>query len=110
MRHHQVEALCYNSSAMPISVEEVRHIANLARLKLSREEEVRYAEQLSAVLDYAARLKQVNTSHISPTSSVLPFDAPLRDDNPRPSPARERMLSNAPDQEGGLFRVPPVLD
>ena len=95
---------------MPISVEEVRHIADLARLKLSPEEEVRYAEQLSAVLDYAARLNQLDTSHISPTSSVLPFDAPLRDDEPRPCPSRERMLSNAPDQEDGLFRVPPVLE
>ncbi len=95
---------------MPISVEEVRHIANLARLKLSPDEEVRYAEQLSAVLDYAARLNQIDTSHISPTSSVLPFDAPLREDKPRPSPPRERMLANAPEQEKGLFRVPPVLD
>ena len=95
---------------MPISVEEVRHIANLSRLKLSAEEEVRYAEQLSAVLDYAARLNEVDTAHIPPTSSVLPFAAPLREDEPRPSPPRERILSNAPDQEDGLFRVPPVLD
>jgi aspartyl-tRNA(Asn)/glutamyl-tRNA(Gln) amidotransferase subunit C len=95
---------------MPISVEEVRHIANLARLKLSAEEEQRYAEQLSAVLDYAARLNEVDTTQIPPTSSVLPFDAPLRDDKPRPSPARERMLANAPEQEEGMFRVPPILD
>jgi aspartyl-tRNA(Asn)/glutamyl-tRNA(Gln) amidotransferase subunit C len=95
---------------MPLSVEEVRHIANLARLKLTAEEEVRYAEQLSAVLDYAARLKDLDTTHISPTSSVLPFDAPLRDDKPRPCPPREHMLSNAPEQEDGMFRVPPVLD
>jgi aspartyl-tRNA(Asn)/glutamyl-tRNA(Gln) amidotransferase subunit C len=95
---------------MPISVEEVRHIANLARLKLTAEEEVRYAEQLSAVLDYAARLKEVDTAHISPTSSVLPFKAPLRADKPRPCPPRERMLSNAPEQEDGMFRVPPVLE
>jgi aspartyl-tRNA(Asn)/glutamyl-tRNA(Gln) amidotransferase subunit C len=95
---------------MPISVEEVRHIANLARLKLTAEEEVRYAEQLSAVLDYAARLKEVDTAHISPTSSVLPFEAPLRADKPRPCPPRERMLSNAPEQEDGMFRVPPVLE
>ena len=95
---------------MPLSVEEVRHIANLARLKLTAEEEQRYAEQLSAVLDYAARLREVDTTHISPTSSVLPFDAPLRDDDPRPCPSRERMLANAPEQEEGMFRVPPILE
>lgn len=95
---------------MPLSVEEVRHIANLARLKLTAEEEQRYAEQLSAVLDYAAHLREVDTTHISPTSSVLPFDAPLRDDDPRPCPSRERMLANAPEQEEGMFRVPPILE
>ena len=95
---------------MPLSVEEVRHIADLARLKLSAEEEQRYADQLSAVLDYAARLREVDTAHISPTSSVLPFDAPLRQDNPRPCPPRARILANAPEQEDGMFRVPPVLD
>ena len=95
---------------MPISVDEVRHIANLARLKLTAEEEVRYAEQLSAVLDYAARLKELDTAHIPPTSSVLPFKAPLRADEPRPCPPRERMLTNVPEQEDGMFRVPPVLE
>lgn len=95
---------------MPISVDEVRHIANLARLRLTPAEERRYAEQLSAVLDYAARLKELDTEHIPPTSSVLPFDAPLRADDPRPCPPRTRILSNAPDQEDGMFRVPPVLE
>lgn len=95
---------------MPLSVEEVRHIADLARLKLTAEEEQRYAEQLSAVLDYAARLREVDTAHIAPTSSVLPFDAPLRADQPRPCPARERMLENAPEREEGMFRVPPILE
>jgi aspartyl-tRNA(Asn)/glutamyl-tRNA(Gln) amidotransferase subunit C len=95
---------------MPLSVEEVRHIASLARLKLTPEEETRYTEQLSAVLDYAARLNEIDTTHISPTSSVLPFDAPLREDTPRPCPPRERILANAPEQEDGMFRVPPVLD
>ena len=95
---------------MPISVEDVRHIADLARLNLTEEEESRYAEQLSAVLDYAARLNAVDTSAIPPTSSVLPFDAPLREDEPRPCPPRDVMLSNAPEQEDGMFRVPPVLE
>jgi aspartyl-tRNA(Asn)/glutamyl-tRNA(Gln) amidotransferase subunit C len=95
---------------MSITVDEVRHIANLARLKLSADEEKRYAEQLSAVLDYAARLNEVDTAHIPPTSSVLPFDAPLRDDQPRPCPPRERILKNAPEEQEGLFRVPPILE
>jgi aspartyl-tRNA(Asn)/glutamyl-tRNA(Gln) amidotransferase subunit C len=95
---------------MALTREEVRHIARLARLRLTAEEEARYAQQLSAILDYARRLQQVDTSHIPPTATVLPLRAPLREDQPRPSPPREQILANAPATEAGMFRVPPVLD
>lgn len=95
---------------MPLSVEEVRHIADLARLSLSPEEETRYAEQLSAILDYANRLRAVDTSDIPPTATVLPLRAPLRKDAARPCPPREKILANAAEVEGPFFRVPPVLD
>jgi len=95
---------------MALTLEEVRHIAQLARLDLTREEEERYREQLSAILEYAARLAQVDTSAIPPTSTVLPLDAPLREDTPRPSASQEAILHNAPSSQEGMFRIPPVLD
>jgi aspartyl-tRNA(Asn)/glutamyl-tRNA(Gln) amidotransferase subunit C len=95
---------------MSLTIDEVRHIAYLARLELTPEEESRYAEQLSAILDYAQRLSEVDTAHIPPTASVLPLQAPLREDTPRPSPPREEILANAPEEEEGMFRVPPILD
>jgi aspartyl-tRNA(Asn)/glutamyl-tRNA(Gln) amidotransferase subunit C len=95
---------------MALTIDEVRHIAYLARLQLSPEEEARYAEQLSAILDYADRLQHVDTSAIPPTASVLPLTAPLRSDDPRPCPPRSQILENAPDQEEGMFKVPPVLE
>jgi aspartyl-tRNA(Asn)/glutamyl-tRNA(Gln) amidotransferase subunit C len=95
---------------MGLSIETVRHIARLARLQLTPDEEQRYASQLSAVLDYAARLQQVDTSGISPTASVLGLQAPLRRDEPRPSPSRDLILANAPQPEAGMFRVPRVLE
>ncbi len=95
---------------MSLTSEEVRQIANLARLKLTAEEEERYAEQLSAVLDYAARLGEVDTSKIPPTAYVLPLTAPLRNDEVVPCPPREKILSNAPSSDEGMFSVPPVLD
>jgi aspartyl-tRNA(Asn)/glutamyl-tRNA(Gln) amidotransferase subunit C len=95
---------------MAITIEEVRHIAFLARLALTPEEEQLYAEQLSAVLNHAARLAEVDTEHISPTASVLDLRAPLRADVPRPCPPRAKILSNAPDSQEGMFRVPPVLE
>ncbi|MFQ5943205.1 MAG: Asp-tRNA(Asn)/Glu-tRNA(Gln) amidotransferase subunit GatC [Anaerolineales bacterium] len=96
--------------AMALSLGEVRVIARLARLQLTAEEEERFAGQLSDVLEYAARLSEVDTSKISPTASVLPMNAPLRPDAIRPCPPRDQLLSNAPDPEGGMFRVPRVLE
>ncbi|MCH7609694.1 MAG: Asp-tRNA(Asn)/Glu-tRNA(Gln) amidotransferase subunit GatC [Chloroflexi bacterium] len=95
---------------MALTHEEVRAIAHLARLQLTDEEVERFAGQLSDVLDYAARLNEVDTSEISPTASVLPMNAPLRPDEVRPCPPRDQLLANAPDPAGGMFRVPRVLE
>lgn len=94
---------------MAITLEEVRHIAQLARLRLTDEEERRYTVQLSAILDYAARLRQIDTSAVPPTASVLPLHAPLRPDSVRPSTPRELILANSAASKDGMFRVPPVL-
>jgi aspartyl-tRNA(Asn)/glutamyl-tRNA(Gln) amidotransferase subunit C len=94
---------------MALTLEEVRHIAELARLELTAEEEARYREQLSAILDYAARLSQIDTSAIPPTATVLPLHAPLRPDEARASAPREEILANAPAAEEGMFRIPPVF-
>ena len=56
---------------MSLTQAEVEHIAKLARLELTQEELARYREQLSAILDYAARLRELDTSQIPPTTSVL---------------------------------------
>jgi aspartyl-tRNA(Asn)/glutamyl-tRNA(Gln) amidotransferase subunit C len=95
---------------MALTIDEVRHIALLARLRLTPEEEKRYTEQLSDILEYATRLSEVDTSSIPPTASVLPLTAPIRPDQVRTCPTREDMLRNAPSDEEGMFRVPPVLD
>lgn len=95
---------------MALSIEEVDHIAGLARLDLSEEEKARYREQLSAILDYAARLQELDTSDIPPTSSVLLRRSVLRADVSRPGMGRDRLLANAPDVADDQFRVPPVLE
>ena len=95
---------------MAITLEEVRHIALLARLRLTEDEEARYTDQLSAILEYAARLGEVDTSAVSPTASVLPLQAPLRPDSVRPSTPTSMILANAASSQEGMFRVPPVLE
>ncbi len=95
---------------MTLTIEEVEHIAGLARLELTQEEKERYRDQLSAILDYATRLQELDTVGIPPTSSVLPVQLELRDDTPRPGLPPEELLKNAPETQDGQFKVPPVLD
>jgi aspartyl-tRNA(Asn)/glutamyl-tRNA(Gln) amidotransferase subunit C len=95
---------------MSLTEDEVKHIAHLARLELTDSELSDYRGQLSAILDYADRLKQIDTSGIAPTSSVLPPHTVLRADVPVHGLSTDAALQNAPRQEADQFRVPPVLD
>lgn len=95
---------------MSLTREEVEHIAELARLLLSEDEKSRYREQLSAILDYAARLQELDTSQIQPTSTVLAKSTLLRDDVVKPGLTVKEALSNAPRVEHDQFRVPPILE
>ena len=95
---------------MTLTIDEVEHIAELARLRLTEAEKARYREQLSAVLDYFVQLRELDTADIPPTSSVLPARSVLREDEPRPSLSLEQLLRNAPDAEADQFRIPPVLE
>jgi len=95
---------------MKLSLIEVEHIANLARLQLTDEEKETYRQQLSAILDYAARLQQVDTSSIPPTSSVLPEHGVLREDLPAGGLNTDEILANAPSHKKRQFKVPPVME
>ncbi|MCE7945917.1 MAG: Asp-tRNA(Asn)/Glu-tRNA(Gln) amidotransferase subunit GatC [Chloroflexi bacterium CFX4] len=95
---------------MKLSREEVMQIAELAKLRLTESEIEQYADQLSAVLEYASRLEQLDTADIPPTASVLPLSNVLRDDVVRPSLAREQVTANAAESIEGQFRVDAVLE
>jgi aspartyl-tRNA(Asn)/glutamyl-tRNA(Gln) amidotransferase subunit C len=93
-----------------LSLEEVEHIAELAKLALTDEEKEMYREQLSDILDYANRLQQVDTGDIPPTASVLPLDTVVREDVARETLDRDTLLENAAQKEDGMFRVDAILD
>jgi aspartyl-tRNA(Asn)/glutamyl-tRNA(Gln) amidotransferase subunit C len=95
---------------MKLSHDQVVEIAELAKLDLTEQEIEHYAEQLSAILDYAARLEQLNTDDIPPMASVLPLQNVMREDVARPSLPREQVVANAPAAVDGQFRVDAVLD
>ena len=95
---------------MALTLEEVEHIAALARLRLTDAEKALYREQLSAILDHMAALRRLDTSGLEPTATVLPLRTVLRADVARPSLAPEVLLANAPASAAQMFRVPPVLE
>lgn len=95
---------------MILSLEDVEHIAGLAKLSLTAEEKERFREQLSAILDYAAMLNRLDTSAILPTATVLPLRNVMREDRAAPSLPLDDVLANAPDQADGMFRVRAILE
>ncbi len=96
---------------MALSLEEVRRIAALARLRLSPEEEATFAVQLSAILGYVEQLKELDVSAVEPmTHALAGGDAPLRPDALLPCLAPEEALANAPAREGTCFKVPRIIE
>ena len=95
---------------MRLTSNEVRHVAELAKLALSDEEVEQYAGQLSAMLEYAETLSAIDTSHVPPTPYVLDLQNVLREDEPAPSLSNAAALANAPDSQDGFFRVRAVFE
>lgn len=92
-----------------ITRDTVRHVAKLARLELSEQEETQLTEQLGAILGYVEQLSEVDTAGVEPTAHALPLVNVLRPDEPRPSLSQAEVLQNAPASEQGMFRVPRIL-
>lgn len=93
-----------------LSLAEVETIAELAKLKLTDAEKAVFQEQLSAILDYAEMLQQVDTTGIPPTASALPLKNVMRADQVTLSISNEEALYNAPEADDGSFKVRAVLD
>ena len=95
---------------MKLTRKEVAHLALLARLGLSEEEMERFREQLSTILENFEILQQVDTGGVSPTAHSIALQNVLREDEVRPSLPADEVLSNAPNQEEGCFKVRAVLE
>lgn len=95
---------------MAITIRDVEHIAELARLDLTAEEKSGYASQLGQILDYFDQLRRVDTSGVPPLSHPLDLVNVLRDDQVQESKPTEEILENAPDRRDGCVRVPVILD
>ncbi len=100
---------CFNARLMAISKEEVRHIAKLARLEFTEEEEEVLAGDMSRILDYMDMLNELDTSEVEPMTHVLDLAHDMRTDSVEKRISQEDALKNAPDTDGEYFRVPKVI-
>jgi|WetSurMetagenome_2_1015567.scaffolds.fasta_scaffold1698624_1 aspartyl-tRNA(Asn)/glutamyl-tRNA(Gln) amidotransferase subunit C len=93
-----------------ISLEDVRHVAELARLHLSDDEIAVMRGQLNAILEYMASLEELDVKNVKPTFYSVALQAPLRPDAIKPSLRHDEALRAAPAQKAGAFAVPKVMD
>lgn len=96
-----------------ISVEQVKHIGFLGRLKLSDAEVERFSEQLSSIVGYFEKLNELDTSNVQPTAHALPIRNVFRPDEPDLTSTPlgpDGVLANSPQRDGNFFWVPKVLD
>ncbi|MGH9170452.1 MAG: Asp-tRNA(Asn)/Glu-tRNA(Gln) amidotransferase subunit GatC [Acidimicrobiales bacterium] len=92
-----------------LSLDDVRHVAKLARLDLSDDEVLTLQGELSDLLDHVDKVRQLDTAGVPPTAHPLPLQNVLRADEVRPSLDRQAVLAAAPAVEDDRFLVPSIL-
>lgn len=92
---------------MKVSIE---HLAQLARLSLSGDEQAVFSGQIDRILDYMDMLNELDTSDVEPTSHIIALDNVMRDDILEGSLSREDALMNAPDHTEAFYRVPRIIE
>ncbi len=95
---------------MPAPEINVKYVAHLARLNLTPEEEAKFETQLSHILGYIEKLKEVDVSEVEPMAHAVPMVNITRPDEVRPSLSNEEALRNAPAKANGLFMVPKIVE
>jgi len=89
---------------------DVNYVAHLARLHLTPEEEKKLGAQLSGILAYIEKLKELDVTNVEPTAHAVPLVNVTRADEVRPGLTNEEALRNAPARANGLFIVPKIVE
>ena len=95
---------------MAVTLKDVEHVANLARLEFSEEEKKTLVNQLNRILEYMEKLNELNTSKVEPLSHVIPLTNVFREDKVKPSLSVSDVLKNAPAKTDKFFKVPKVIE
>ncbi len=89
---------------------DIEKVARLARLELSEDEQKTFQGQLDQILAHMEQLNRVDTTGVEPTSHAIPVYNAFREDETKPSFPKEEVMAIAPDEEGGYFKVPRIIE
>jgi aspartyl-tRNA(Asn)/glutamyl-tRNA(Gln) amidotransferase subunit C len=92
-----------------ITIDDVRHVAKLARLDLPEDRLDKLTSQLESILEYVAKIGEVDVTSVEPMAHALPLHNVFREDIVEPSLPLEKVLQNAPETDGPFFKVPKVI-
>jgi aspartyl-tRNA(Asn)/glutamyl-tRNA(Gln) amidotransferase subunit C len=92
-----------------ITLDQVRHVAKLSRLALDEGRLEKFSAQLGSILEYVAKISEVDVTGIEPMAQALPTHNVFREDIVEPSLPLEKVLQNAPDSDGPFFKVPKII-
>jgi aspartyl-tRNA(Asn)/glutamyl-tRNA(Gln) amidotransferase subunit C len=104
-----VSRLVNQEECMSVTINDVEHVAMLARLSFSDEEKLKLIGELNAILNYMEQLNHVDTSDVAPLSQVMELNNVVRDDVRTPGLSYEDALKNAPARSERFFKVPKVI-
>ncbi len=94
---------------MAVTVNDVEHVAKLARLEFSEVEKKKFTSQLNEILSYIEKLNELDTTNVEPLSHVTEMKNVTSNDVVQPSLPKEEVLMNAPDCTEEFFKVPKVI-
>lgn len=95
---------------MRLTKDQVKHVAKLANLPLTIQEEEKYSEQLSLILDYVEQLNSVDTTKVEPTINVTNFNNVMAEDKPQTGLSQKEALSNGRNIKEGMFVTKGVFE
>jgi aspartyl-tRNA(Asn)/glutamyl-tRNA(Gln) amidotransferase subunit C len=94
---------------MAITINDVEHIAKLAKLEFTDAEKEKFTHQMNSILEYMEQLNSLDTSNVEPLSHVIELSNVFRADEMKPGVSTEEALKNAPEKNEQFFKVPKVI-
>lgn len=95
---------------MKITTDQVKYVANLARLNVTEAEAEALRAQMADIITFADALSEIDTTGIEPTNHAIKVENVLRKDKVKPSYDRDELLKNAPSKQAGCYTVPRIVE